>query len=486
LNRPELQNNRHARGGHEPGNRSSGNDAQRAVPQRAVPQRAVPQRAALQLFAPCPRGLEPALSDELAALGARDCRITGGGVAFTGDASVAMLANLHSRIASRILMQIVAGRCRDEDALYRLARRIEWEHWFNERVTMRVDVSAQRSPLRSLNFATLRVKDAICDRFRDLTGVRPSINTRAPDVRVFAFLEAVDATLYLDLSGEALFKRGWRSEEDSAGAAPLKENLAAGLLALAGWQPGLPLHDPMCGSGTLLIEAAQRTLGIAPGTGRGFGFERLTGFEALEFANLRQAAEQLAHAARLQLAQNGGALPISGSDIDPRAVERTNRNLLLAGIPAGAVSVAEADFGAVRPSEAARPAPGIIVTNPPYGARLHAQLHGRDEAPDDDTPGNDKSSSARPAPHQAQGADDDDHQRAMQAIGATLRRDFGGWRACLLSPDSELPRQLGMQPARRTPLFNGAIECRLFCFEIFDRSQRSPTQRTPSTTQPAT
>ena len=465
MNGAETRNGRPLRSGREPDNRNSGQNAPRGAP----------QRAALQLFAPCPRGLEPALAEELAALGARDCRITGGGVAFTGDASVAMLANLHSRIASRILMQIIAGRCRDEDALYRLARRVEWEHWFNERVTMRVDVSAQRSPLRSLNFATLRVKDAICDRFRDLTGVRPSINTRAPDVRVFAFLEAIDATLYLDLSGEALFKRGWRSAEDSAGAAPLKENLAAGLLALAGWQPGRPLLDPMCGSGTLLIEAAQRALGIAPGTGRSFGFERLTGFEPLEFANLRQAAEQAAQAARLQLAQNGGALPISGSDIDPRAVDRTNRNLLLAGIPAGAVSVAVADFGALRPAPASLPAPGIIVTNPPYGARLHARLHGGDDLPDDDAPGY-RPSGVRPAEAQpAPPSDDDDHQRAMQAIGATLRRDFGGWRACLLSPDPELPRQLGMQPARRTPLFNGAIECRLFCFDIFDRSQRSAT-----------
>ena len=468
-----MPNGRPSRGGREPGHRSGNDNAPRAVP----------QRAALQLFAPCPRGLEPALSDELAALGARDCRITGGGVAFTGDASIAMLANLHSRIASRILMQIIAGRCRDEDALYRLARRVEWEHWFNERVTMRVDISAQRSPLRSLNFATLRVKDAICDRFRDLTGVRPSINTRAPDVRVFAFLEAIDATLYLDLSGEALFKRGWRSAEDSAGAAPLKENLAAGLVALAGWQPDRPLHDPMCGSGTLLIEAAQRALSIAPGMGRGFGFERLTGFDTLGFANLRQAAEQAAHAARLQLAEHGGVLPISGADIDPRAVDRTIRNLLLAGIPADAVSVAVADFGAVRPAPAARPAPGIILTNPPYGARLHAWLHGRDEPLDDDAPGF-RPSGAKPPPHPTQLAeDDDDHQRAMQAVGATLRRDFGGWRACLLSPDPELPRQLGMQPARRTPLFNGAIECRLFCFDIFDRSQRSPAH---PATQPTT
>ena len=322
------------------------------------------------------------MNEELQSLGAKACRPLAGGVAFEGDAGLAMAANLHSRIASRILMRAAIGRYRDEDALYRLVRRTEWEQWFNERLSLRVDVSAHRSPLRSLNFATLRVKDAICDRFRELTGARPSVDTRAPDVRVFVFLEAIDATVYIDLSGESLFKRGWRGEEGSAGIAPLKENLAAGLLALAGWQPGIALHDPMCGSGTLLIEAAQRSLDIAPGIGRRFGFERLRGFDALAWAELRQAAEQSADAARDRLRAAGTPLAISGGDIDPRAIARTRHNLLKAGIPEASVKLEVADFGAdsAGPPDAT-PERGIIVTNPPYGERLQASLQEAADAP---------------------------------------------------------------------------------------------------------
>jgi len=454
---------------------------------RSTPQQPVAPRAgaALQLFAPCPRGLEPALADELTELGADACRPTGGGVAFSGSPTLAMAVNLHSRIASRVLMRVATARCRDEDELYKLVRRTEWERWFSERLTLRVDVSAHRSPLRSLNFAALRVKDAICDRFRELAGARPSVDTRSPDVRVFAFLDAVDATIYLDLSGESLFKRGWRGVDDSAGAAPLKENLAAGLLALAGWQPDTPLHDPLCGSGTLLIEAAQRALGIAPGRGRSFGFEKLKGFDAVAFANLKQGAEQRASESCAAVVSSHKVLAISGADIDPRAVERTRRNLLRAGIPEGVVDLKAEDFGAPRvapipaplpaPATQAPPAPvnqappagprGIIVTNPPYGERLYAQLH----APHDLAADERSTGAAPPAPMTDS---DRAHQLAMQRIGATLRQHFGGWRACFLSPDPELPRQLGMQPRRRTPLFNGAIECRLFCFEIFDRPAR--------------
>ena len=460
---------------------------QQPRPQQPTSQQTVAPRpgAGLQLFAPCPRGLEPTLAQELTSLGADACQPTGGGVAFSGNATLAMAVNLHSRIASRVLMRVEAARCRDEDELYKLVRRIEWERWFSERLTLRVDVSAHRSPLRSLNFAALRVKDAICDRFRELAGARPSVDTRSPDVRVFVFLDAIDATIYLDLSGESLFKRGWRGVDDSAGAAPLKENLAAGLLALAGWQPGTPLHDPLCGSGTLLIEAAQHTLGIAPGRERSFGFEKLKGFDAVAFANLKQAAEQKATESCAAVVSSRKTLGISGGDIDPRAVERTRRNLLRAGVPDGTVVLKVEDFGAPRvaPSPAPAPVPaapgppapanqappaaprGIIVTNPPYGERLHAQLH----APTEPASGERSTAAGDPAPMTAA---DRAHQLAMQRIGTTLRQHFGGWRACFLSPDPELPRQLGMQPRRRTPLFNGAIECRLFCFEIFDRPAR--------------
>lgn len=426
-------------------------------------------KAALALFASCPRGLETALARELDLIGARAPKVTGAGVAFEADARLAMSVNLRSRVASRVLMRVAVARYRDEDGLYKLARQTEWENWFDERSTLRVDVSAQRSPLRSLNFAALRVKDAICDRFRQASGVRPSVDTRDPDVRVFVFLGASEASLYLDLSGESLFKRGWRSGEDAKGAAPLKENLAAGLLAIAGWQPGIPLHDPYCGSGTILIEAAQQTLGVAPGLMRGFGFERLRGFDPLMFADLRQAARDEAVSAAARYNRAGPSPFLSGTDIDPQAIARARRNLARAGIPEAMVSLSVADITSsrLRPPAATGSAGtraqhgalrGLIVSNPPYGERMEA-LSGDDER------------LARAGPAPAWVAPDDSHIRAMRAAGTSLRREFGGWRVCLLSPDSDLPKQLGMQPRRKTPLFNGAIECRLYCFDIFERAE---------------
>lgn len=476
---------------------------------------------ALALFASCPRGLEAVLAHELEQLGVHSPNVAGAGVAFRADAKLAMWINLKSRIASRVLMQVGSGRYRDEDGLYRLARQTPWESWFDERMTVRVDVSAQRSPLRSLNFAALRVKDALCDRFREASGTRPSVDTREPDVRIFAFLGATEATLYLDLSGESLFKRGWRATDSAKGAAPLKENLAAGLLALAGWEPTIPLHDPYCGSATLLIEAAQQALNIAPGINRQFAFERLLGFDTLLLAELRQAAHDQAAAAIAQYRRGVAGLGLSGADIDPQSIERAKHNLARAGIPDGIIKLSVADFGspaskapplrkplavhqdaggdgntgtAVGQPASAGPR-GLIVTNPPYGERMRAlsEFETADEDIEPNRPLRPRNEhlsgrqhargSAQPPTrghprvegvthHIAEGSDSlahAAHAKAMQAAGQTLRRAFGGWRVCLLSPDSELPRQLGMQPRRKTPLFNGAIECRLYCFDVFAR-----------------
>ena len=226
-----------------------------------------------QFFAVCPRGLEPLLADELRSLGARDVATESGGAAFAGALRTAYAANLHSRIASRVLWQVATADVGGEAALYDAARGIAWEDHFDARQTLRVDLNASRSPLRSLDFATLRIKDAIVDRLRDATGERPSIDRSRPDVRVFAYLAGERLTLYLDLSGEPLFKRGWRAEK---GEAPLKENLAAALLMLAGWSADVPLLDPFCGSGTIAIEAALIASRRAPGLNRRFGFESLS------------------------------------------------------------------------------------------------------------------------------------------------------------------------------------------------------------------
>ncbi|MCC7058773.1 MAG: class I SAM-dependent RNA methyltransferase [Burkholderiaceae bacterium] len=417
--------------------------------------------AGFELFAPCPRGLEAALADELGQLGASERRMVAGGVLFTGDRQVAYRANLWSRLASRVLRRIGARRYRNDDDLYRLAAGIEWEQCFDARHTLRVDVAATRSPLRSLNFATLRIKDGIVDRLRDRTGERPSIDTRAPDARVFAYLEDRLATLYLDLSGEPLFKRGWRSGAHDKGEAPLKENLAAGLLSLAGWVPPMPLYDPFCGSGTILIEAAQRAFDIAPGLSRAFGLEKLLDHDRALWASLRTEATQRAQATRRTVAPpavtaagaRAGVRPqsgllLAGSDVDPRAIEQVRRNAGRAGLAEHAIALRVIDAAVARPPS---DQPGFIVTNPPYGERI-----GAEEAP---------------FTAHAAGVDAASHQRIMRDFGVTLRTHFSGWQAWLLSSDRELPGQLGMKERRRTPLYNGAIECRLYGFEIFARTR---------------
>ena len=204
-------------------------------------------------FATCPRGLELLLAEELQQFKAEKIHVVGGGVEFGGDFWLSYRINLESRIASRVLWQVATGRYRNEDDIYRAAYALPWTDWFDPARTIRVDVSATKSPLTSLNFVTLKIKDAVCDKVRRLSGRRPSVDTRQPDIPIQAHLTDRGFTLYLDTTGEPLFKRGHRM---STGEAPLRENLAAGILRLAGWVPGTPLLDPMCGSGTILLEAA--------------------------------------------------------------------------------------------------------------------------------------------------------------------------------------------------------------------------------------
>ena len=290
-------------------------------------------------FAPCPRGLEAPLAAEMTALGATYVTATDGGVGFAGPLELACHANLESRLASRFLWRVAHGRYRNEDDLYALAHAVEWERHFNVERTLRVDVAATRSPLASLEFATLKVKDAVCDRFRAVTGIRPSVDKQRPDARVHAFLGEREATLYLDTSGEALFKRGYRRDAD---VAPLRENLAAGLIALSGWTPDAPLLDPMCGSGTIAIEAALIAANRAPGLGRTFGFQKLAWYDGPAWQRIRQRAHDRVRPAPATPA-------IFASDVDPRVLELCRRNLAAAGV-AGFVDVATADVvAACRP-----------------------------------------------------------------------------------------------------------------------------------------
>ncbi len=416
-------------------------------------------------FVPCPRGLEAALASELAEIGAR--HLSGapfeagaqvpGGVHFRGGWAAGMAANLHSRIASRVLLKIAHRPYRTEQDIYALALEQRWEQWFSANETLRVDVTAIKSPLRSLEFTTLRVKDAVCDRLREVSGARPSIDTAEPDVRVFAFLTATDCTLYLDTSGDPLFKRGWRLDK---GAAPLRENLAAGILRLSGWTPGAPLYDPMCGSGTFLAEAAQVALNIAPGVDRRFGFEKLKQYDVNAWQTLKVAAMDAKHAARGSRAD----LQIFGSDISGDMLDKARANFERAGFPA--VPLKQVDARGMTPPVTT---PGILVANPPYGERIEVRGRG---------PRGEVRNTGR---ENREGRDDEGFRRVhtdtpdsefFQALGDALTQRFTGWHAFILTSDRKLPGQLRLRESAKTPLFNGALECRLFRFDLIAGSVR--------------
>ena len=369
-------------------------------------------------FAPCPRGLEGVLAVELEALGGAAVTATDGGVAFTGDLALVYRANLESRIASRILWRVATGSYRDESDIYALVHAVDWKRLFLPARTLRVDVAATRSPLQSLEFATLRVKDAVCDRLRADLGVRPSIDKRAPDVRVHAYLTDRDATVYVDTSGEPLFKRGYRRDAEEA---PLRENLAAGLLALAQWTPDTPLLDPMCGSGTIPAEAALIAANRAPGLNRTFGFQKLLWFDGPAWQRIKQTARDRIRSAPPEPA-------IFASDVAPGAVGKTQSNLNGAQV-GDFVRIECADML----TRAAPASHGILLANPPYGVRL--------------------------ADQQKMGA-------FYPLLGDALKQHFAGWTAFFFTGDLRLPKLIHLKVARKTPLFNGAIECRLFQFPL--------------------
>ncbi|WP_334135573.1 THUMP domain-containing class I SAM-dependent RNA methyltransferase [Tepidimonas sp.] len=396
----------------------------------------------LDLFLPCAAGCADYLADEVAALTGQAraaLRIDRAGVGLRADWNAVLRLNLYSRIAQRVLVRLWHGRYAGEDDLYAAAATQAWEDWLTPRHTVKVDVTAQRSPLRSLHFAALRVKDALCDRLRARCGARPSIDTARPDVRVHLHLGADDATLLLDTSGEPLFKRGWRSD---TGEAPLKETLAAAIIAATGWTgtdgdgAPVPLFDPCCGSGTLVIEAAQIARRQAPGRLRRFAFERLLPHDPARWAACRAAARAQ------EIDWPADRPPIAyGSDVSFRMVDFARRNAERAGVGAAAAFRGGDALQRLPPA----PGPGVLLLNPPYGERIEAAgVAG------------------------GLGAD-----AFYERLAAHWKTHFGGWTAWILSPDRDLPRRLRLQPSRRIPLFNGPIECRLMRFDLRARTAKS-------------
>ncbi|MBL0075227.1 MAG: class I SAM-dependent RNA methyltransferase [Rhodocyclaceae bacterium] len=379
-----------------------------------------------QFFASCPRGLEELLGEDLAAAGGRQVKTLPGGAACTGDWATAYRINLESRIATRLLWRLAYGDYRTEADIYRLAYNINWSKLFSVERNIRVYVTAIRSPLKSLEFITLKVKDAVCDRFRADTDRRPSVNTRNPEIRIHLFLTDTQATIYLDTSGEPLYQRGHKAAKIEA---PLKENLAAGILRLAGWTPEQTLLDPMCGSGTFLLEAVQMSLDDAPGLSREageFGFERLLNFDPTLWRELQRAAAERRRETK--------SLPIFGSDISADAVARTQQNLAHAGLEK-LVKVERADLL----TRTAPASSGSLITNPPYGERL---------------------------------GNEDELAAFYPLLGDALKKNFAGWRTWFLSADVRFPKFLGLRVGRKTPLFNGPLECRLYGIDIVAGSAR--------------
>ncbi|HEY6132431.1 MAG TPA: THUMP domain-containing protein [Rubrivivax sp.] len=400
------------------------------------------------LFLPCAGGAEALLADEVKRITGSPGEATRGGVWVEGDQRSAMQLNLESRLAQRVLWPLIDGPYRDEHDLYDLARHVPWPDWITPEQTLRVDVNAQRSPLQSLNFAALRIKDAVCDVVREATGERPSVDTRHPDLPLALYVGPEHATLYADTSGEALFKRGWRDaqggRQDVKGEAPLKETLAAAMLAAAGWQGRAedgPLLDPCCGAGTIAIEAAQMACGIAPGALRRFAFERMLPFRAHlpAWQAMKQAAKERVHAP---------AVPIFAGDVSFRLTDFATRNAERAGVQ-HAIEFKTADALQRLP-----PAPaGTVMLNPPYGERIAAKGTGSDTAREGFEGGG---SSAE----------------FYAALASHWKRHYPGWSAWLLSPDMKLPSLMRLKESRRVPMWNGPIECRLFRFDLVAGSAR--------------
>ena len=402
-------------------------------------------------FAVCPAGLEDLLLEELQGQpGISEASTGRGGVWFRAEAAAIARANLWCRIPTRILLAVEQFRLRRAEDLIEAARRVPWEQYFGPDQTFRVDVNQARRPLFALapNFAVLKIKDGVCDRFRELTGRRPSIETQIPDQRLWLFIDGEKATLSMDTSGEPLFKRGWRMAK---GQAPLRENLAAALVAVAQWQPTQPLLDPFCGSGTLLIEALQRAVGLAPGfhpnRPRSFSSEQWgprSAFGRLDWGALRQECAAAWRAAEDRLKDL--SLRVVGRDLDGQAIKAAQANAARA-LPLGIAEKIVWEQGDFAHAQAPATA-GLLVTNPPYGERL--EIVGMDDT---------------------------------RQFSEVLKRHYAGWTAWVLSHDLKFDSTIRLKAARRMPVFNGDLECRWMRFDMFHGSARLQNNA-PSVPQP--
>lgn len=369
-------------------------------------------------FAAVPRGAEEIAAAELQALGITGTQVGRGGVAFATDRAGMYQANLWLRTASRVLLQLAVFPCTTPVELYGGVHGIDWTKLITPEMTLAVDCSLRDSALTHSGFVALKTKDAIVDRIRETCGSRPNVDTASPDVRINVHLHKNVCTVSLDSSGDPLDRRGYRLERNEA---PLRETLAAAVVALTGWDGSMPLADPMCGSGTIPIEAALVAGRVAPGLQRAFGFQRWLDYDAGLWERLLKEADSGIRKLPVGL--------ITGYDQDSRALKLASRNAAKAGFE-GQLHFFHAALDTFQPEGDT----GVVIINPPYGKRL---------------------------------GDEDELKELYCQIGDIMKKRCRGWTGYILTGNLELAKYIGLKASRRFVLFNGAIECRLLKYELY-------------------
>jgi 23S rRNA (guanine2445-N2)-methyltransferase / 23S rRNA (guanine2069-N7)-methyltransferase len=403
-----------------------------------------------ELFATVPPAMESLLANELKGFGAQNVKEKRAGVSFSGSLEVAYRACLWSRLANRVLLRLGDFDAPDTDALYVGTQSVRWPDHLDVNGTLAVDVSLRQSGITNSLFAAQRVKDAVVDQFRDLCGERPSVNVEQPDLRMRVHVDKARASLSIDLSGDSLHRRGYRLAQ---GQAPLKENVAAGLLVWADWatvaSSGGACVDPMCGSGTIPIEAAWMATDTAPGLARRyFGFLRWRGHEPALWLRLCQEARQRQEDGRRH------APIVVGYDVDAQSVRAATANIERAGLR-GLVHIERRDIANCQAPKGVKT--GVVIVNPPYGERL-GEL--------------------------------DALKVLYTRLGVELKTKFPGWKAYVLTPSEILGKRLGLRAPRSHQFFNGAIPCRLLYVPIrlaaaeIEQSRESATRTSAAVVEP--
>lgn len=380
----------------------------------------------MQIILTCPRGLENILSQEILDITNKKSEIDKGFVRVDDVAwDDIYKLNLCSRVASRVLIAISKTRIHKEDDIYAATKSISWDKYFSYEQTFKINIEGVRVRFKSLNFCALRAKDGICDSFREKYGQRPSVNKEKPDVRVHIFLDNQYLFIYLDTSGESLFKRGYKI---ATGDAPLRENLAAGILLSAGYDGTQSFFDPMCGSGTLAIEAALIAQNRPAGLLRNFAFERFNNFQASVWNKIREQA--IKQQRRVQA-------PIFAADKDSKMINIAKMNAKKAQVE-DIIQYSQQEFSC----QTAPTDTGILICNPPYGKRLE---------------------------------DLSSIRLSYPAWGTCLKKQFSNWTVGFISADKELPQRVRLLPKTKKPLYNGRLDCRLYLFDIVVGSNRRLT-----------